>query len=248
MIERRIPKPVLTMFTFVAMNGLFTLLFLGLVLMLPAQGDKGEAFLRQVHQRHEQAPCKSYSFSQKNAHYRNDSVIKQSTWHEAIEFPDKFRIQFGEAQKGNAVLFRNDSAYTFREGKLIKARRDSNSLLLILGGMYYREFNEVLKRLKHSRFNCSLLSEQEWKGKAVCVLGAAAGDTKPNQIWFDKNDFRVLRILESRTPGEQMDMRFESHQVWCKGFVENKVSFYRNGKLEQVEEYYDLQVLDHFPD
>jgi hypothetical protein len=42
-----------------------------------------------------QAPCKIYSFSQKNTHYRNDSIIKTSVWQEAIEFPDKFRIWFG---------------------------------------------------------------------------------------------------------------------------------------------------------
>jgi len=45
-----------------------------------------------------------------------------------------------------------------------------------------------------------------------------------------------------------MDMRFEAHQYWCKGYMETKVSFRRNGKLEQVEEYFDIRVADKFPE
>ncbi len=46
---------------------------------------------------------------------------------------------------------------------------------------------------------------------------------------------------------EMMDMRFETHQKHCKGFVETKVSFRRNGRLEQVEEYYDIKEATGFP-
>lgn len=229
------------------MKRVFTLCFTFLTVIVSAQ-EEAEAFLRRMHRQYAEAPCRVYSFSQKNSHYRNDSLIRHSTWHEVIAFPDRFRIQFDDPAKGNSVYFRNDSAFHYRAEKLVKSRRDSNSLLLILGGMYYREFNDVLNRLKQSGFNCSLLSEQEWKGKAVYVLGAQAGDLKPNQIWFDKSDFRVLRIIENLNEKDKMDMRFESHLPWCKGFVENKVSFYRNGKLEQVEEYYDLKAIDRFPE
>ncbi len=45
-----------------------------------------------------------------------------------------------------------------------------------------------------------------------------------------------------------MDLRFEAHQRSCKGFTESKVSFRRNGKLEQLEEYYDIKESGAFPD
>jgi hypothetical protein len=57
-----------------------------------------------------------------------------------------------------------------------------------------------------------------------------------------------LRIIEKMNATDTMDMRFEAYQNWCKGHVETKVAFYRNGKLEQVETYYDLKVLEKFPD
>ena len=71
-----------------------------------SQSD-GISILKMVHQKYYQAPCKCYTFSQKNKHYRNDSVIRESEWHEAIEFPDKFRIDFGKKEEGNFVIFKS---------------------------------------------------------------------------------------------------------------------------------------------
>lgn len=216
--------------------------------LLSAQSEDGEVLLKRMHRKYEKASCPIYSFSQKNSHYRNDSLIRNSVWHEVIAFPDKFRIHFGDPAKGNAVLFRNDSAYNFKDGKLLKSRRDTNSLILILGGMYYRGFPDVVLRLREAGYDYHTVSERLWNNKMVYVIGARQGDSLSNQIWVDKNDLRVLRIIEKINAIDQMDMRFEAHQAWCKGFVETKVAFYRNGKLEQVEEYYDLKVLDKFPD
>ncbi len=103
------------------------MLLLWFSLQLQAQKNDAEVFLQKVHKSFYLAPCKIYSFSQKNEHYRNDSLIRTSVWHEAIEFPDKFRIHFGEPSKGNSVLFRNDSAYNYKQDKLFKTRADSNA-------------------------------------------------------------------------------------------------------------------------
>ncbi len=213
-----------------------------------AQNSGGEVYLKQVHERFYQAPCKVYSFSQKNFHYRNDSLVNTSVWHEAIEFPDKFRIHFGNVADGNYVLFKNDSVYNYRGARFLKSRADSNSLLLILGGMFYRSFEEALLRLKNAGYKTDVLSEQTWNARKVFVIGAEQDDLSSNQIWFDKETWKVLRIIEKGNANNSMDMRFESYQAWCKGQVETKVAFYRNGKLEQVEEYYDLKILDKFPE
>jgi len=209
---------------------------------------EGEAFIRNLHQVFYQAPCKIYSFSQKNYHYRNDSLVGNSLWHEAIEFPDKFRIWFGDKEKGNSVFFRNDSTINYKNGKVYKTRSDSNTLLLILGGMFYREIEEVLERLINAGYNTKAYHEQNWNSNAVIVVGANQEDLNSNQIWFEKATWKVIRVIERINKNETMDMRFDTYQNWCKGHVETKVAFYRNGKLEQVEEYYDLKVLDVFPD
>jgi hypothetical protein len=203
--------------------------------------DTGAGVLKRMHERHYQALCRSYTFSQNNTHYRNDSVIGKSVWHEAVLFPDRFLIRFGDPGKGNYVLFRNDSVYNYRKSELIKSRRDTNTLLLLLGGMYYRDFADVKERLEKSGYDLSVVSDQTWKGSDVYVIGAKKGDYARNQIWIDKKELRIFRIIEKMNETDWMDMSFDGHQKMCNGFVENKVSFRRNGILEQVEEYFDLK-------
>jgi hypothetical protein len=87
-----------------------------------------------------------------------------------------------------------------------------------------------------------------WNGTEVYVVGAKKDDVQSNQLWIDKKTLRVLRIIEKMNEQETMDMRFEAHQDWCKGYLETRVSFRRNGVLEQVEEYYDLKPTAAFPD
>lgn len=207
----------------------------------------GEDVIRLMHRTHFNGPCRMYTFSQKNTHYRNDSVTGHSEWHEAIEFPDKFRIRFGPVAEGNFVVFRNDSVFNYKAGALAKKRADQNTLLLLLGGMYYRKVGEVIERLKTKAYNLDVYSEQEWMNVPVYVIGAKKNDLVSNQVWVDKKTLRVVRIIESMNERGVMDMRFEKYQEWCKGFVETKVSFRRDGKLEQVEEYYNIRQATSFP-
>ena len=207
----------------------------------------GEDLLRQMHEKYHKAVCKSYIFSQKNTHYRNDSIVGHSEWYEAIEFPDKFRIDFGDKTSGNYVIFKTDSAYSFKKGQLVKRRYDSNTLLLLLGGMYYRNIDSVITRLKKENYITTILSNQTWENRSVYVIGAREDDPLANQIWIDRETLQVVRIIEKMDSGDMMDMRFESHYKLCKGFIENKVSFRRNGQLEQVEEYYNIQPVSSFP-
>lgn len=211
-----------------------------------AQYATGNALVEAMHDKYYHAPCKCYTFSQRNQHYEGDSVVRPSVWHEAVEFPDKFRITFGEKTSGNYVLFRNDSVFRYRNDKMMKADADSNSLLLLLGGMYYRDLSDVNARLRSAGYDPSKISQEKWNGKRVFVVGASAGDSLSNQFWVNADDLVIVRIREKMKSGDRMDMRFEAYRKWCKGHVETNVSFRRNGRLEQVEEYYDLKETPSF--
>jgi hypothetical protein len=222
---------------------------LALFLLLPglplaaqteAETPVGEKLLVKMYNKYKKGPCGCYTFSQKNAHYKADTVSGTSVWHERIEFPDRFTIVFGDSAKGNYVVFRNDSSLQYRAGKFIKSKTDSSALLLLLGGMFYRPFDDVLQRLRDAKFDLTKTHEENWNGSVVNVIGAIKGDVTSNQFWIDKKTMRIMRIIQWIGP-ETMDMRFESHQKWCGGYVETKVSFRRNGKLEQVEEYYNIR-------
>ncbi|MBL7933192.1 MAG: hypothetical protein JNL60_14905 [Bacteroidia bacterium] len=226
----------------------FVFCFLFFVIDSHAQYKTGEELVAVMHKRYYKAPCKIYSFSQRNTHYKADTVSGHSEWHEVIEFPDKFRIDFGNKSDGNFVVFKNDSVFNYKAGKQVKLRADSNTLLLLLGGMYYRPLEDVFARVKIQGYDLNILSSQVWNGEEVFVIGAKENDLSRNQFWVNKKTLRVLRIIEARGENDKMDMRFEAHQDWCKGYVETKVSFRRNGKLEQVEEYYDIKEATSFPE
>jgi hypothetical protein len=210
--------------------------------------QKAGDVIKSAHKKYYNAPCKRYTFSQRNTHYKADTISGHSVWHEAIEFPDKFRIDFGDKTNGNFVIFKHDSVFNYKKGELVKTRQDSSSLLLLLGGMFYRKLDDVLKRLQQAGYDLKVMSVQQWKGKDTYVIGAKENDLRSNQVWIDKATLQVMRIVEKINEEDMMDMRFESHQPSCKGYVETKVSFRRNGVLEQEEEYYDIKETDHFPD
>lgn len=206
----------------------------------------GNDVISFMHQKYFQAPCKSYTFSQKNTHYKNDSITGNSEWHEYIEFPDKFRIDFGKSEDGNFIIFKNDSSYRYKNHQLKKKDGNTNTLLLLLGGMYYRDLKDVITRLEKEHYNTQIVSSQKWNKHQVHVIGALAGDTLSNQIWIDKKTWRVVRIIEKMDTANYMDMSFVSFQKNCNGYIETKVIFKRNGKIEQMEEYYNITPIDKF--
>ncbi len=209
--------------------------------------NTGKDLLNYLNEKYKSAPCKAYTFSQKNKHYRNDSVVRTSEWHEAIEFPDKFRIDFGDKTSGNFVIFKNDSSYRYKQSKLVKTAYNPNTLLLLLGGMYYREQDDITRRLEKEHYNTTVISHQKWNKQKVYIIGAQPGDTTSNQIWVSKKNWRVIRIIEKMDDGHMMDMTFDEYQKHCNGYVETKVTFKSDGKIEQVEEYYDIKAVDNFP-
>lgn len=209
--------------------------------------ESGKDVIDFMYQKYRQAPCKAYSFSQKNTHYRNDSITGKSEWYESVEFPDKFRINFGDKSLGDFVIFKNDSSYRYRNNELKRTNYYVNNLLLLLGGMYYREVPDVIARLEKESYNTKVMSIQKWNKQTVYVIGAPAGDLNSNQIWVNKKDWRVVRIIEKMDEGNYMDMTFDAFQKSCNGYTETKVTFKRNGKIEQVEEYYDIKAVDSFP-
>lgn len=206
--------------------------------------ETGKDVLSAMHGKYKNGPCKSYTFSQKNTHYKNDSIIGNSEWHEYVDLPDKFRIDFGKTEEGNFIIYKNDSSYRYKNHLLKKTSYDLNILLLLLGGMYYRELPDVIERLEKEHYNTQIMSVQKWNKQNTFVIGAPKGDTSSNQIWVDKKSLRVIRIIEKMDSESTMDMTFDSFQKNCKGYTETKVTFRRNGKIEQVEEYYNIKTLD----
>jgi hypothetical protein len=207
----------------------------------PAQLKSSQEVVDAMLKKYSGKMCKTLTFAQ-NTFRPNDSLNTHMTWYEAIEYPDKYRIDFNSITKGNSAVFRNDTAFRFRKGVLQDTRVDKNDLLLLLGGMYFRTAEENIKRLSLLGYNLEHFSENTWRNRPVYVIGVLSGDTLNNQIWVDKQDLKIVRTRSHLSPMEVLEMRVEASTKTCGGYTDTKLSFYINGKLDQQEEYAGLQT------
>jgi len=198
----------------------------------------GRAIVKQMHDRYSGKWYQSFTFVQTTEVYRNDSLRSTQTWHEFIRFPDRFRMDFGPADSANAVIFRGDSAYRFRNGQLRSTMINNNEgLIFLLGGMFFYPLDQTIHILSDSlHYDLSEAKEDNWEGRPVYIIGKQGA----NQLFIDKQDLYLVRMI--KVGDQTMDARFEDYQPFAGGWSETKCRFYINGKLIQVEAYKDCKA------
>jgi outer membrane lipoprotein-sorting protein len=215
----------------------FLILFFATSLLRPP-GSKET--LKKMHDRYAGKWYKTFSFNQTTEVYRNDSLKQTETWYENIKFPNDFRIDFGNPDSGNAVIFKNDSSYFFRSGQIAQVRRYEDDLLFLLGGMYFYQFDEVTTKMKLFGYDLDKFHEDTGKGKDVYVIGAGKGEDSVNQLWVEKGNYSPVRMIKYENKNKE-EAFFENHVKLGGGFTETLVHFFINDKLLQVEKYHDLK-------
>lgn len=216
----------------------FSILIISLS-MIPPSGSKD--VLKKMHDRFAGKWYKTLSFNQTTEVYRNDSLKRTETWYENIKFPTDFRIDFGDPDSGKAVIYKNDSSYFFKDGKMAGVRPDENDLLFLLGGMYFYKFDDVVSKMKSYGYDLDKFHEDKWQGKEVYVIGAGKGEDSVNQLWIEKENFSPVRMIKFENNNKE-EAYFENHMELGGGYTETLVHFFINGKLIQVEKYHDLRA------
>ncbi len=160
------------------------------------KANDGRDVLKKMYERYSGKWYKNFSFNQTTESYRRNSLVATSTWYENIKFPNDFRIDFGNPDSGNAVIFKNDSSYLFRNGKRTNVRPDENDLVFLLGGMYFYPIDSVLSKMTTLGYDLDKFHEDVWKGKPVYVIGAGKGEDSVNQFWIDKEHLNLVRMIK----------------------------------------------------
>lgn len=201
----------------------------------------GEDVLHDMYKRYSGKWYRNFTFNQTTEQYRNDSLVKTSTWYEAIEFPDKFRIDFGEKKDSNAVIYNKDSVYNFRRGKLVRKGLNDDDLTFLLGGMYSYPFDTVKAKIRQLGYDISKFHEDNFKGQPVYVIGAGNAEEKTNQVWIDKEKLVMIRFIKYNGKDKEEGV-FSGHQRFGNGWSETAGDFYVNDKLVQKERYHDCKA------
>ena len=197
--------------------------------------------LKKMHNRYAGKWYSSFTFNQTTENYRNDSLIRTATWYEAIQYPDKFRIDFGDTKSGNAVIFTKDSTYNFRNGKLGRVTINNDDLTFLLGGMYFYPFESVVSRFTSLGYDLNKFHEDTWQNEPVYVIGADNTAEKTNQLWVDKENLFPVRFIKFDN-GRKEEGILNDHKKFGNGWSETSCIFYIDDKLYQKEIYHDCKA------
>lgn len=198
----------------------------------------GRNIIAQMYNRYAGHWYQSFTFNQTTEQYRNDTLVKTQTWYEFMRFPDRFRMDFGDADSGNAAIFRGDSCYRFKNGKLASTTiNDNEGLLFLLGGMFSYPLDHVFAQLGAWHYDLNTIYLDVWQNRPVVVIGASGG----NQLWIDREHLYLVRLIKNDGM-QRLDGRFDGWQPFGGGWAETKCTFYLNGKLIQKETYRDCKA------
>ena len=202
---------------------------------------KGEKVLQKMYKRYAGKWYKNFTFSQTTENFKNDSLIKTGIWHEAIVYPNLFRITMGDAKDRNAMIIVNDSVYNYSKGKMYRKAFNDDDLTFLLGGMYFYPFNKVKEKMKIEGYDITKACETNYIGKQIYIIGADSINEKTNQVWIEKDRLIVLRFIKYKTEYKE-DAIFSDYKKVENGWRENSVVFYLNDKLYQKEKYFDCKA------
>lgn len=194
-------------------------------------------------------PLEAFTFSQETIRYEGDTLSGDtSTWYEAIQYPDKFRIDFGNPSGGNAVIYKNDSAYIFRKGALKTTRFEPMPLLFLKGGMSFYPFKEAMPRLQSFGVDTTVFTIQSWQGRDYYVIGAKAGDLQTRQVWISTSDLIPVRRMDPHRSGKTIELVYKNFENFDGHLIETRVDIFIEGDLIQKECYHNINIDPKIPE
>lgn len=104
----------------------------GLFFAPHAEAQGGEQLVKAMHARYKDNWYRTLTFTPETGFYRNDSLLRQSTWYEAVRFPYELRIDVDSVNGGNKTIYKRDSTYRIRKGKIFSAAVDPNPFIFFL--------------------------------------------------------------------------------------------------------------------
>ena len=164
---------------------------------------------------------------------------KVETWYEAAELPGKLRIDIAPLEGKNTLLFRNDSLYEFKGGKLAESHPMIHPLMVLGFDVYAQTVETTVRQLRSLGFDLAKLHEATWQGRPAYVVGAAAGDSVTRQFWIDKERLYFVRMVEpgKQDPSARVETLFNKYIPMGQGWLETEVRFMVNGETRMLEEY-----------
>jgi hypothetical protein len=207
----------------------------------------GQELLEQMHAAYSGTWYRTLTFVQRTSFPNRPA----ETWYEAGAIPGKLRIDIAPLDSMNATMYVGDSAYTFRRGRLVNARKDRNLLMTLGFDVYGQPTATTAAQVAEQGVDLSRIHQGTWQGRPVWIVGAAAGDTTSNQFWVDAERMLFVRLLQ-KLPGQNnqaalLDVEFNKYQRLGGGWIAPEVIIRVNGREIMREEYSDMRADAELP-
>jgi len=221
-------------------SGLLTTALAALVPAL-SPGPDAPDIIRQMHDRYQGKWYSTLTFVQTTT--LTQPAPHTETWHEALQFPGLLRIDIAPLDSGNTILFRNDSLYRFRQGKLAGSRALVHPLMVLGFDVYFDAPEKTLSKLEGLGFDLTRTHETTWRGQPVYVVGALSGDSTTKQFWIEKERLLFVRMIEPAQDGSgtRVETQFNRYQPLAGGWISVEVLFNVDGETVTREEYADVR-------
>lgn len=200
----------------------------------------GAALIRLMRERYDGAWYRTLTFVQKTT--LPDGRVE--TWYEALSAPGLLRIDVAPLDDKHTLIFRADSLYEFKGGRLTESRELVHPLLVLGFDVYVQPESVTVEKLTRLGYDLGRLHEVSWQGRATYVVGAGPGDSTSRQFWIDKERLYFVRSLEPApgNPAVTMETRFEQYRPMGGGWLEHEVLFLANGQVRMREEYTETRT------
>lgn len=185
----------------------------------------------------------SYTFVQQTIRFTENGT-DTSTWYEAVQYPNNFRIDFNAPLDGNSDYYVNDTLYAFRNGVLKGKRFNPHPFLLFEGQIYSLPMKAILEKMEGNGIN----TNEVFCNKTLIVFGSSDTTTltKP-QVWLNRTDGSINKIVGDLGNGQQYIATIEKHNAVNGYIIPKTIRFDMNGKTIQLEHYNNINTNPTIP-
>ncbi|MGV3540618.1 MAG: outer membrane lipoprotein-sorting protein, partial [Rufibacter sp.] len=125
----------------------------------------GKDVLQKMHDRYAGKFSPYFTFDQTAVRYQSPTDSTMEVWHEAISFPGRLIIKFGDQAAGNGAIYAQDSVFSFKNNQLQSRRRRVHELLVLAFDVYHQPVERTAAQLQEAGIALSKAFETTWRGK-----------------------------------------------------------------------------------
>lgn len=190
----------------------------------------GPSLIRAMHARYAASWYSSISYIQTTTLLSQSGANSDQSWYVAATLPGRLRVDYGNPDLGNGLLFRADTSYYFNGGRLARTNTGWNELAILTQDVYKQPPEMTISVLRSLGVQMSRLRTSSFDGRTVYVVGSSSStDSTSKQFWIERDRLLLVRVREKRGEGRFADIRIGDFVQAGNGWIARQTYQMENG-------------------